>query len=62
MLYEYQLGHAARETERNTCRAIGASTVSYVTASRWLRRFACGDYSIEDEPRFGRPLELIRVR
>lgn len=58
LLYEYQLGHTASEAERNICRAIGPGAVSNATAWRWFDRFRNKDFSLQDEPKSGRPMEI----
>jgi histone-lysine N-methyltransferase SETMAR len=58
LLYEYQLGNTASEAVRNICRAIGSDVVSVSTACRWFERFRNKDYSLEDEPKSGRPTEI----
>jgi hypothetical protein len=39
LLYEYQLGHKAREAALNICHAIGLGSVSNVTVSNWFKPF-----------------------
>jgi histone-lysine N-methyltransferase SETMAR len=58
LLYEYQLGHSARQAALNICSAKDLGTVHPSTASRWFERFRNGDNSLEDEPRSGRPVEI----
>ena len=55
LLYEYQLGHSASEAARNICLAIGSGAMSTTTACRWFERFRNKDYSLQDEPKSGRP-------
>jgi histone-lysine N-methyltransferase SETMAR len=58
LLYEFQLGHNANEASANICQAIGVGSMSPATAYRWFLRFQNKDYSLEDEPRSGRPKEI----
>ena len=58
LLYEYQLGHIAREATRNICQAIGEGSMSPTTAWRWFERFRNNDFSLEDEQKSGRPTEI----
>jgi len=58
LLYEYQLGHSASKAEQNICLAIGPGVVSNATAWRWFDRFRNGDYSLQDDPKSGRPTEI----
>ena len=41
---------------QNICVAKGQGTVSYATAKRWFKRFCKG--SLQDDLRFGRPIEI----
>jgi len=58
LLYEYQLGHNATEATINICRAIGPGVVSIATAYRWFECFRNKDYSLQDQPKSGRPTEI----
>ena len=58
LLYEFQLGHSAAEATRNICQAIDEDTLSNVTACHWFKRFRNKDYSLQDEHRSGRPVEI----
>ena len=58
LLYEYQLGHSASQATRNICSAIGQHVISTTTACYWFSRFRKGNYSLQDEPRSGRPTEI----
>lgn len=58
LLYEYQLGHSATLATRNICTAIGSGTLNLTTTYRWFKRFNDGDYSLENRPGSGRPLEV----
>lgn len=58
LLYEYQLGHTAAEAHRNISLGIGQGVLSQATAYRWFERFKEGEYSLEDEDKPGRGMEL----
>ena len=58
LLYGFQQHHSARAAAGNICRYVGRGLISYVTASRWFNRFKGRDYSLEDQPRSGRPVEV----
>jgi transposase len=58
ILYEYQLGHSQAEALTNLHQVFGDGTPNSSTVSRWFNRFAGGNFSIEDEPRSGRPREM----
>ncbi|KAL6254709.1 hypothetical protein P5V15_014020 [Pogonomyrmex californicus] len=40
------------------CAAYGENAVSYTTCKRWYQKFRQGDFSLEDEPRAGRPQKI----
>lgn len=58
LLYEYQLGHGRRAAARNINTAVQCRIVSQTTAKNWFDRFDRKDYSLEDDPRSGRPIEV----
>ena len=58
LLYEYQLGRNPTEAIRNICSAIGEGSNFQPTASRWWKIFDNRDYSLKDQPKSRRPLEL----
>lgn len=58
LLYEYQLGHSAKEALQNIHQALGQDAVSRTTCFDWFNRFRSGDYSLEDKERSGRPVEV----
>ena len=43
---------------QNLCVVKGQGTVSYVTAKRWFKRFRNGEFSLQDDLRSGRPMEI----
>ena len=57
-LLEYQFGHSATEAARNICIAIGSGAMSTGTVCRWFERFRNYDYSLQDEPKSGRPSDI----
>jgi len=58
LLFEHQSGHSAAEAYRNICHALGQEAVTKRTCDNWFHRFNTGDYSLDDLPRSGRPLEV----
>ncbi|KAL6265860.1 hypothetical protein P5V15_002684 [Pogonomyrmex californicus] len=40
------------------CAAYGENAVSHTTCKRWYQLFRQGDFSLEDEPRAGRPQKI----
>lgn len=58
LLYEFELGHTAAQAHRNLCDVFGDDTPSQRQCQNWFTKFGSGDFSLEDELRFGRPVEL----
>ena len=52
------MGHSAAAATRNICSVLGQGVVSTATVYRWFDRFDENDYSLEDESRSGRPIDL----
>lgn len=58
LLYEFNLGHNPAVAYRNLRYVFGEQCPSERTVERWFSKFSSGDFSIEDQPRAGRPVEL----
>lgn len=58
LLYEFQQKHSAADAHRHLSVVFGEDTPSKRQCDRWFAKFSSGDFSLEDEPRSGRPLEL----
>jgi len=43
------------------CAAYGENPVSHTTCKRWYQKFRQGDFSIEHEPRAGRPQKIEQI-
>lgn len=54
----WKKGLSAAAATREICEVEGEEAVNKMTASRWFRRLADGDTSLEDKPRSGRPCEV----
>ena len=54
-LYELKLNQSAAETDRKINQAFGNDSVNERTVRRWFAKLRYGDFSLEDEPRSGRP-------
>lgn len=54
-LYEFKLNQSAAETARKINQAFGNDSVNERTVQRWFAKFRSGDFSLENEPRSGRP-------
>lgn len=58
MLHHYKHGIYVRDAAELICEAFGPGTVSKSTCCNWYQRFESDDYSLEDQPRSGRPEEI----
>ena len=58
LLYEFNLGHNASVATRNICQAYGQDAITKTTVLSWYDRFRNNNYSLEDEPRPGRPTTI----
>lgn len=58
IFYEFRRDNSTRQATDNINAALGEGTVSQSTVSRWFRRFASGDTSLEDQERSGRPVKM----
>ena len=54
-LYKFKLNQSAAETVRKINQAFGNDSINEHTVRRWFAKFCSGDFSLEDEPRSGRP-------
>src|SRR5687768_3726372 len=53
--FNFKLGQSAVETARQINLVWGPNSVGESTVCRWFQKFRAGDFSLEDEPRSGRP-------
>nr|XP_042913934.1 histone-lysine N-methyltransferase SETMAR-like [Parasteatoda tepidariorum] len=58
MYYEFRNKLSVTECNKKMRESLGFNTVSYDTVKVWFRKFNSGNFSIEDEPRSGRPIEI----
>lgn len=58
MLYEFNSGKDETTATENICAAYGEDALTVRTCRRWFTKFRCGDTSLEDKPRLGRPVEI----
>ena len=54
-IFEFKLNQSAAETVRQINQAFGNNGVTERSARRWFAKFRSEDFSLEDEPRNGRP-------
>ncbi|EFN82336.1 Histone-lysine N-methyltransferase SETMAR, partial [Harpegnathos saltator] len=56
--FAFHLKKNAAEATEMICVAYGENAVSYATCKRWYQKFRQGDFSLENEPRAGRPQKI----
>ena len=56
--YCWKQGLSTRKAAEEICAADGVETITYMTISKWYKRFDSGDMSLEDKPHSGRSLNL----
>ena len=58
MLYYFKKGKIATETHEKICAVYGEGAVTDQTCQKWFAKFCAGDFSLDDAPRSGRPVEV----
>ena len=58
MLYYFKKGKNATETYKKICAVYGEGAVTDQTCQKWFVKFRAGDFSMDDAPRLGRPVEV----
>lgn len=58
ILYHFKSNTNAAQAQKLICAAFGENAVNRATCFNWYKRFASGDYGLEDQPRAGRPEEI----
>ncbi|KAL6268381.1 hypothetical protein P5V15_001514 [Pogonomyrmex californicus] len=56
--FAFHLKKNTAEATAMICAAYGENAVSHTTCKRWYQKFRQGDFSLEDEPRAGRPQKI----
>ena len=57
MLYYFKKGKNATETHKKICAVYGEGAVTDRTRQKWFATFHAGDFSLDDAPWLGRPVE-----
>ena len=60
MLYYFKKGKNAAETQKKICAVYGEGAVTDQTCQKWFAKFRAGDFSLDNAPRSGRPVEVDR--
>ena len=58
MLYEFKQGKNASEACESICKVYGSGVLTARTVQNWFARFRNGKFTLEDDYRSGRPVEL----
>ena len=58
MLYYSQKGKSSTEMHKNICAVYGEAAVTDGTCQKWFAKFCAGDFSLDDAPWLGRPVEV----
>ena len=58
MLYYFKKGRNATETHKKICAVYGEDAVTDRTCQKRFAKFRAGDFSLDDAPQLGRPVEV----
>ena len=58
MLYYFEKGKNATETQKKICAVYGEGAVTDQTCQKWFAMLCAGDFSLDDAPQLGRPVEV----
>ena len=58
MLYYFKKGKNTTETHKKICAVYGEGAVTDRTCQKWFAKSHAGDFSLDDAPQSGRPVEV----
>ena len=58
MLYYFKKAKNATEMQKKICAVYGEGAVIDRMYQKWFAKFCAGDFSLDDDPRSGRPVEV----
>ena len=58
MLYCFKKGKIAPETQKKICAVYGEVAVTDRMCQKWFAKFRAGDFSLDDAPWSGSPVEV----
>ena len=61
MLYYFKKGKNATETQKKICAVYGEGAMTDRTCQKWFAKFRAGDFSLDDAPGSGRPVEIDQI-
>ena len=62
MLYYFKKGKNATEMQKKIYAVYGEGAVTDQTCRKWFVKFHAGNFSLDNAPRSGRPVELIVIK
>ena len=60
MVYYFKKGKKATGTQKNMCALYGEGALTDRTCQKCFARFCTGDFSLDNSPQLGRPVEVSR--
>ena len=58
MFYYFKKGKNTTERQKKICAVYGEGAVTDQTCQKWFAKFRAGDFSLDDVPRSGGPVEV----
>ena len=58
VLYYFKKGKNATDTQKKICAMYGEGAVTDWMCQKWFVKFHAGDFSLDDAPQLGRPVEV----
>ena len=62
MLHYFKKGKNATEMQKMICAVYGEGAVTDQKCQKWFVKFCAGDFSLDDAPRSGRPVEVDTIK
>ena len=61
MLYYFKKGKNATERQKMICTVYGKGAVTDQVCQKWFAKFHAGDFSLDNAPRLGRPVDSDQI-
>ena len=61
MLYYFKKGKNATEMQKKICAVYGEGAVTDQKCQKWFVKFHVGDFSLDNAPQSGRPVEVDQI-
>ena len=58
MLCYFKKGENTTETHKKICAVYGEGAVTHQMCQKWFAKFHAGDFSLDNAPQLGRPVEV----